>query len=233
MPLRDDRRGRRATIFANGVVFSPRFESTGEAHDLADGQRCAGPSISRWWQHIVSRLSLRAVSTNADTSSAFAELVVAEMGRRDAEDSAPSESSGQTCVEPKPVDRELCDPQSPRRFEVDVDAFDRRERIIPITRRRLQPRPIVPAERGQIDLLRGLLETGDDAERAAAIDESAHRGLRAELIFALEDRLEPLAAKAALALAGSAKRNQLIRAIEPHVSEGRLAAILSFLPGLE
>ena len=34
-----------------------------------------------------------------------------------------------------------------------------------IARRRLQPRPIVPAERGQIDLLRGLLETGDDAEQ--------------------------------------------------------------------
>jgi len=216
MPLRDDRRGRRATIFANAAIFSPRFESA----DKTQNHAADGAPISRWWRRFVSWLQPYALPVNRERCPGFAELVAAEV------------IAGRTDAEPTAVDRNPSEPQSSRRFEVDVEAFDRRERIIPITRRRLQPRTTVPAERGQIDLLRGLLGTGDDAERAAAIDEFARRGLRAELIFALEDRLEPLAAKAALALAGSANRDELIRAIEPHVSEGRLAAILSFLPGL-
>jgi len=125
------------------------------------------------------------------------------------------------------------DPTESSTIEVTRAFFTRSERIVPITRRRLRPRRTATSHDDRLQMLRDAIRTGSDAERALAIDGLSRHGLRDELPIALEDPLEPLAAKAALAFAGTTNREQLTASIRPHVSEGRLAAILALLPGLD
>jgi hypothetical protein len=231
MPLRDDRRGRRATIFAN-VVSSPRFDTTSEKRIEPEGSPMnINGTLHRWWRRMTTRSAVRSVPSDHAVPHTFANLVSAH-----SIDAVKVEREHLDFLENPEVVEVIAphaEPERPHRFEVGVDLFERRERIVPITRRRLRSRADPRAEPGRLDLLRELLRTGDDTERAAAIDEFAVHGLRNDLILALGDRLEPLAAKAALAITGSTRRGDVIDAIKPHVSEGRLAAILSLLVGLQ
>jgi hypothetical protein len=216
--LRDDRRGRRATIFASGPILSPRFETNGTfASEPAVRPWSIAEAFQRWLGRIVSKgadesTRLRAPSGISFKDRVSVELKVQEETQRDLPEDSKSDPADDA-------------------FEVSSEIGVRRERIVPITRRRLRPLPTeIPDD--DPDRLRELLRSGSDAERALAIDTLILHGLYEELVPALGDRLEVLAAKAALGLARSSSRADLIAAIKPHVSEGRLGAILVLLAGL-
>ena len=75
------------------------------------------------------------------------------------------------------------------------------------------------------------LRSGTDDERSIAIDALVRIGERAAIVPALNDRLDAIAAKAALAYVDSTDRTAYLEALEPHVDRTRIDAILSLLAG--
>ena len=218
MSLRDDRRGRRATIFASGPILSPRFETNRTLnYEPAAKPWSIAEAFQRWLGRIVSRGADESTRPTTASETSFEDRVSAELKvQEEAQRDLPEDSKS--------------DPAEDA-FEISTEVAIRRERIVPITRRRLRPLPTETTS-DDPDRLRELLRSGSDAERALTIDTLILHGLYDELVPALGDRLEVLAAKAALGLARSSRRADLIAAIEPHVSEGRLSAILALLVGL-
>jgi len=82
------------------------------------------------------------------------------------------------------------------------------------------------------DVFAEALHSGSEVERSMAIDGLARIGALDELPFAFGDRLEPLAAKAALAFVRSRDRRALESALEGRVDAGRRDAILRLLAGV-
>ena len=81
-------------------------------------------------------------------------------------------------------------------------------------------------------IFREVLRSGNDAERSLAIDGLAAQRRLDDLVPAFEDRIEALAAKAALAAAGTSSRAAVRNTLRPHVSESRAESILALLVGL-
>jgi hypothetical protein len=76
------------------------------------------------------------------------------------------------------------------------------------------------------------LRRGADEERALAVDVFGERGDRAALVEALSDRLDAIAARAALACFGMSSRADLERALTPLVDRARSDAIVGLLAGV-
>jgi hypothetical protein len=81
-------------------------------------------------------------------------------------------------------------------------------------------------------VFREALRTGNDGERSLAVDGLAAHARFEDLVPAFEDRIEAIAAKAALAYTSTASRVVFRGALQQHVSAGRLEVLLSLLPGL-
>jgi|GEM_PF-6150303 len=81
------------------------------------------------------------------------------------------------------------------------------------------------------DVFRQALRAENDAERTLAIDGLVQSACRHDLIVAFDDRVEALAAKAALAYAASRRRRDLVESLSPHMDAGRLTTILALLAG--
>jgi hypothetical protein len=75
------------------------------------------------------------------------------------------------------------------------------------------------------------LGVGTDEERALAVDALASCGAREPLERAFGDRVEAIAAKAALAYVGTSDADDYRRALAPHVDAARIEAILALLAG--
>ena len=75
------------------------------------------------------------------------------------------------------------------------------------------------------------LNSGTDDERSIAIDALVRIGERGAILPALNDRLDALAAKAALAYVDSSDRAAYLKALAPHVDRTRIEAILALLAG--
>lgn len=75
------------------------------------------------------------------------------------------------------------------------------------------------------------LRSGTDDERSIAIDGLVRIGERTAVVPAFNDRLDAIAAKAALSYVDSSDRMAYIEALEPHVDRARIDAILALLAG--
>ncbi|MBD5655822.1 MAG: hypothetical protein IAI50_11680 [Candidatus Eremiobacteraeota bacterium] len=75
------------------------------------------------------------------------------------------------------------------------------------------------------------LRAGTDEERAFAIDALVASGAREALIPAFSDRVEAVAAKAALAFVGTNVRDDYQHALRPYIDEARIEALLALLAG--
>jgi hypothetical protein len=85
---------------------------------------------------------------------------------------------------------------------------------------------------GSQAVLADALKFGSDDERALAVDLLSRSDDRESLVPALNDRLDAIAARAALAYVGSNRRSDYENLLSPHVDERRLASILSLLGGI-
>jgi hypothetical protein len=81
-------------------------------------------------------------------------------------------------------------------------------------------------------ILTEALDTGSDEERDAAIDALSEAGAREEVARGLTDRIEAIAAKAALAYVGTTARDDYRVALAPFVDDARIEAILGMLAGV-
>jgi hypothetical protein len=81
------------------------------------------------------------------------------------------------------------------------------------------------------DALAEVLVRGADDERAVAVDGLRALGRRAELVAAFDDRVEAVAAKAALAYVGTRRRDDYCEVLDAHVEPPRRDAILALLAG--
>jgi hypothetical protein len=81
------------------------------------------------------------------------------------------------------------------------------------------------------DAFADALLRGSDDERAVAVDGLLALGRRAELLAAFEDRVEAVAAKAALAYVGTRRRDDFRDVLDAHVEPSRRDAILALLAG--
>jgi hypothetical protein len=81
-------------------------------------------------------------------------------------------------------------------------------------------------------VFREALRTGSDGERSLAVDGLAIHARFEDLIPAFGDRIDAIAAKAALAYASTSSRPLFRKALQEQVSEARLETFLSLLPGL-
>jgi hypothetical protein len=79
------------------------------------------------------------------------------------------------------------------------------------------------------DVLVDAVRRGTDEERVVAVDALASRGDREPLIEALSDRVDAIAARAALGLVGTNVRADFERVLAPHVDRARLDALLALL----
>jgi hypothetical protein len=82
------------------------------------------------------------------------------------------------------------------------------------------------------DLCVDALHVGSDEERSLAIDALLASGRRDAVTPAFSDRLDALAAQAALGFVGSQQRADYVAALSPHVDRTRLEAILGLLAGI-
>ncbi len=82
-----------------------------------------------------------------------------------------------------------------------------------------------------LDAFRDVLRSGSDAERSLAIDGLVALGATDDLVPALADRLELLAAKAALGLCATRRRADLLELMAPHVEVARREAVVALLSG--
>ncbi len=78
-------------------------------------------------------------------------------------------------------------------------------------------------------VLVGALNDGTDDERSAALDSLATRGERSALAGALTDRVDAIAARAALAIVNSGDRGDYERMLGPLVDHARLETLLGLL----
>jgi len=76
------------------------------------------------------------------------------------------------------------------------------------------------------------LRRGTDEERALALDALVMHGERDDLVVALGDRVDAIAARAALAYVGCYERAAYRIALTPHVEPSRIEAILILLAGI-
>jgi hypothetical protein len=76
------------------------------------------------------------------------------------------------------------------------------------------------------------LRLGSDDERAFAVDSLVALGDRASLDIALSDRVDAIAARAALGFVGSDRRADYAAALAPHLDARRIEAILGLLAGV-
>ncbi len=81
-------------------------------------------------------------------------------------------------------------------------------------------------------IFREALRTGSDIERSLAVDGLAAQGRIDDVLPALEDRIEAIAAKAALAYVGSSSRSVMRETLKAHLSEARIETLISLLAGL-
>jgi hypothetical protein len=81
-------------------------------------------------------------------------------------------------------------------------------------------------------ILTDALNLGSDDERALAVDLLSGSDDREALVFALQDRLDAIAARAALAYVRSNRRSDFERLLASHVDEPRLESILALLGGI-
>ncbi len=79
------------------------------------------------------------------------------------------------------------------------------------------------------DVLVDALRRGSDEERVVAVDALAGRDDRDALIEGLSDRVNAIAARAALGLVGTNVRADFERVLGPHVDRARLDALLALL----
>lgn len=82
-------------------------------------------------------------------------------------------------------------------------------------------------------IFRDALRYGTEPERLLAIDGLERCGRHEELLAALHDRVEPIAAKAALAFARTRSRREFVERLERYVSPARIEAMLALLVGLQ
>ncbi|MGH7728523.1 MAG: HEAT repeat domain-containing protein [Vulcanimicrobiaceae bacterium] len=76
------------------------------------------------------------------------------------------------------------------------------------------------------------LRVGNDEERAFAVDALGALGERESLVAALTDRVEAIAARAALAYVGTWARADYLRELGPHLEPNRIEAVLALLAGI-
>ncbi|GAC1501530.1 MAG: hypothetical protein NVS2B8_18420 [Vulcanimicrobiaceae bacterium] len=76
------------------------------------------------------------------------------------------------------------------------------------------------------------LRVGSDDERSIAVDAIARAGDREALVATLRDRIEAIAARAALAYVDSTDRGAYYAKLAPHVDRVRLETILTLLAGI-
>jgi hypothetical protein len=76
------------------------------------------------------------------------------------------------------------------------------------------------------------LHAGTDDERSLSVDALAALGLHEELVPAFGDRVEAIAAKAALAYVATDRREDYRAVLERHVDRSRCDAILALLVGV-
>ena len=82
------------------------------------------------------------------------------------------------------------------------------------------------------EIVREAARYGSDEERTIAIDALADCGDREALAIALSDRVDAIAARAALGYVGTFERADYERALAPLVAKARLDAILALLAGI-
>jgi len=92
--------------------------------------------------------------------------------------------------------------------------------------------PAQPSEAPDpIAVITHVMRNGTDRERSLAVDGLAAAGCREALVPALNDRLDAVAAKAALAYVGTNRREDYRVALAPFVDEARVEALLALLAG--
>jgi signal transduction histidine kinase len=82
------------------------------------------------------------------------------------------------------------------------------------------------------DIFSEAVRSGSDAERSLAIDGLARLGAFEALTEAFSDRVEPLAAKAALLYSAAHDRRTLLEALDERIEPTRRDAILKLLVGV-
>jgi hypothetical protein len=85
---------------------------------------------------------------------------------------------------------------------------------------------------GSQAILSDALSLGSDDERALAVDLLSRSDDRDSLIPALQDRLDAIAARAALAYVRSNRRSDFESVLSSHVDQRRLETILALLGGI-
>lgn len=89
----------------------------------------------------------------------------------------------------------------------------------------------LPTSRTRVAFL-DTLRIGTDEERAIALDALAMHGEREDLVIALGDRVDAIAAQAALAYVGSDRRDDYRNELARHVDSSRIESILLLLAGI-
>lgn len=85
---------------------------------------------------------------------------------------------------------------------------------------------------GSFAILSDALNLGSDDERALAVDLLSCTDDRESLVPALQDRVDAIAARAALAYVRSNRRSEYEALLSPHVDKRRLETILALLGGI-
>jgi hypothetical protein len=88
------------------------------------------------------------------------------------------------------------------------------------------------ASQEAIETFTEALGTGSDDERALAVDALSEAGAREQIARGLTDRIDAIAAKAALAYVGTTARDDYRVALSPLVDESRIETILALLAGV-
>ncbi len=88
------------------------------------------------------------------------------------------------------------------------------------------------ASKEAIETFAEALGTGSDDERALAVDALSEAGAREEIARGVTDRIDAIAAAAALAYVGTTARDDYRVALSPLIDESRIEAILALLAGV-
>jgi hypothetical protein len=88
------------------------------------------------------------------------------------------------------------------------------------------------ASKEAIETFTEALGTGSDEERALAVDALSEAGAREQIARGLTDRIDAIAAKAALAYVGTTARDDYRLALSPLIDESRIETILALLAGV-
>lgn len=88
------------------------------------------------------------------------------------------------------------------------------------------------ASAAAVDTFVAALTTGSDEERSLAIDALAEVGAHEEIARALNDRIDAIAAKAALTYVGTTARNDYRAALAPFLDDTRIDTVLELLAGV-